>query len=125
MGGQCAGSILIDYFAAILSYLHKYGPGGYWLWVVFADPIIGGCGIWGFLVGTEGRDGTDSGTDEKPWKKSADAVAYLSLVLGVAHLLANLAGFYGMFLVRRRKREMDEQLRLGEELRERTAENHV
>lgn len=123
VGNQCSGSILVNYFATILSYLNKYGPGGYWLWVVFADPIIGGCGIWGFVVGTESREG--SNTEGWSWKGSADAVAYLSLVLGVAHLLANVGGFYGIRLVNRRKREMDEEIRLGEELRGRRVEGHV
>ncbi|KXX77830.1 hypothetical protein MMYC01_206973 [Madurella mycetomatis] len=76
---SCAASIFISYAAAISSLLHKYGPGGYWLWVLFFDPIIGGLGIIGFVVAT--------GSDElehpnQPWKGSADAAAYLILIVG-------------------------------------------
>ncbi|GAB1312867.1 hypothetical protein MFIFM68171_03077 [Madurella fahalii] len=98
----CAASILVSYAAAISSVLHKYGPGGYWLWVLFFDPLVGGLGIIGFVVATSNNEPEQP---TKPWKGSADAAAYLILIVGIAHITASLGGFYGLYRVNRRKFE--------------------
>ncbi|KAK5659401.1 hypothetical protein OQA88_602 [Cercophora sp. LCS_1] len=99
----CVASIVVNYTAAILSYLHKYGPGGYWMWVLFFDPLIGGLAIIGFAV--ELSNGGDGGMRDKgaPWMGVYNAAQYLSLLVGVFHLLANAGGFYGLYRVNLKK----------------------
>jgi len=47
---QASSSVLVNYFACILAIRRKYGPGGYWFWMIFIDPVIAGFGLWAFVM---------------------------------------------------------------------------
>ncbi|KAK0750221.1 hypothetical protein B0T18DRAFT_487928 [Schizothecium vesticola] len=96
--------VLSNGISVILLIRNKYGPKGYWIWNCLWDIITAACCAGGFATGI------DSGVQEgyrgrnKVLDTAKDSLMWLCLITAIAHLAANIAGFYGIHLVNKRGR---------------------
>ncbi|KAK0617732.1 hypothetical protein B0T14DRAFT_569213 [Immersiella caudata] len=111
-------SVLINYFALILSILRRYGTQGYWRWMLVADPVVMALAFWSFVMfGYSIRDQVIAEEpkedyrgrmveDMKPMLR--ELIAVTSLLIALFHLIATLGNLWGLRLVANRRKAFEQ-----------------
>ncbi|KAK4447207.1 hypothetical protein QBC34DRAFT_440214 [Podospora aff. communis PSN243] len=111
-------SFLLNYWALILGILRRYGPKGYWRWMLVADPILAALALWAFVLwGYNLRDNVPPAppTRDRNGRLEEDLKPMLRLLIGVTclilaifHLIATIGGLWGIRLVANRRKAFEQ-----------------